>query len=105
MKVVSLFVNPFKNQSKKAVASVTVELGLEGGGSIWLRGLTLVEGSGGLFLSFPARKKEVEGEDGKQTEWEDYFFFGGKGGPSKTAKDELTAAAVKEYKAKQAKKG
>ena len=91
IKKVSVF--PITSSRSKAVAFGSAELGLDGGGSIWINGLTVVNGAKGLFLDMPEQKKGKP-KDGEEQKYEDIYFF------RKEDKAELQTAVLAAYEKK-----
>ena len=77
----------------KTVAFASLELGLDGGESIWLNGLTVVNGSKGLFVSAPQQKKGRPAE-GEEQKYEDLYFF------KKDVKAQIQSAVLADYQKK-----
>ncbi len=84
----NLRVNPFQSDRSKTVAFVSCKVNTEIG-ALYLNNMTLVNGSNGLFLSFPSRK--LPKPDPKGNEYQNHFFM------DRNLKEPLQAAAIDEY--------
>ena len=89
-KIKKLSVFPFESTKSKTKAFASLELELAGGDSIWLNGLTVVDGAKGLFVGYPQQKKGKP-KDGEEQKWEDIYFF------KKEVKAEIQEAILAEY--------
>lgn len=84
-------VNPFQSSTSKSVAFVSCAIETPQG-DLYLNNMTLVNGSKGLFLSFPSRK--LQKPDAKGNEYQNHYFMG------RDLKEALQSEAIKEYEAK-----
>lgn len=84
----NLRVNPFQSDRSKTCAFVSCKINTEMG-AIYLNNMTLVNGTNGLFLSFPSRKLPKPDNQGR--EYQNHFFM------DRGLKEPLTQAAIAEY--------
>lgn len=93
-------VNPFVSAKSKTVAFVSCKINTPLGG-LYLNNMTLINGTKGLFLSFPSRK--LPKPDPKGNEYQNHYFM------SRELKEPIQAHAIKMYdeahKASDANKG
>lgn len=87
----NLRVNPFSSDRSKTVAFVSCKINTEAG-ALYLNNMTLVNGSNGLFLSYPSRK--LPKPDAKGNEYQNHYFM------DRTLRDSIQEAAINEYNMK-----
>lgn len=92
----NLRVNPFQSDRSKTVAFVSCKINTDLG-PMYLNNMTLVNGTNGLFLSFPSRKLPKPDNNGK--EYQSHYFM------DRSLKEPLTQAAIDEYNKKLQEKG
>jgi len=80
-----------KEPKKQVLAFVSVTLGLQGGGSVFLHELTIKTGSKGQYVDFPDHKVPAAGE-GQEPTYKPYFLV------DKDSKKELEAAVLAKFK-------
>lgn len=91
MEIKNIKVFKFKEPKKNKLAFVSVELGLAGGGSVFLNELTINTGSKGEYIDFPDYKVPAKEEGGEPT-WKPYFLL------DKDSKKALEAAVLAKFK-------
>lgn len=84
-------VTPFQSDRSKTRAFVSCKINTELG-ALYLNNMTLVDGSKGLFLSWPSRKLNKPDINGK--EYQDHYFA------DRQLREALSAAAIDEYNLK-----